>query len=513
LPRRYSESFHSAALADLARQLSFSPPDRRRDQVTRAESLHDQIDPDSNYPLDFVHFRITGYQSEIHEPVLLVGNALQADLRLMIDNLSRTAGIPLTDDDPVIWPADLARELDVSTKTLNRWRRQGLRWRWVIPPGQQSHRLAFPRAGLRSFLDHHQDRVQRAALFSHLDARTRRRLIAHARRLLASQSRLTLNQLSRQLAPLYHRSSQTVRRLLLQYDQEDSHPRLFPQRNDPLSDREKRFIYRAHRLGISMQKLVRRLRRSRSTLYRLLREQQAADCLAQPIQYIPLPVFERDDARQVLLRSLPAEELPADGPAAAGLSTVPVSDLPPKLQPLFVQPLLSRDDQQSLIVRMSYLRHLAAKLRQTLNPHDPRVSDLEQISAYLRRAAAIRSTLVQINLPVVLAVARRHESGRGESRLLRLLDLLEIGAEILIRAIDQYDPSRHSSVERFVSWCLMQHFVREQLKAETTLAEPLGAPLSRAHRREDPQYVLERIVARARSLGVRLEPRPLPPTP
>ena len=489
-------------MADLTRQLLFAPAERRRDQVMRAEALHDQIEPETNYPLDFVHFRISGYQTETPEPVLLVGSALQADLRLMIDQLSRGADITPSEEDPVLTPAELARELDVSTKTINRWRRQGLRWRWVMVPGEQNRRLAFPRAGVRWFLDRHGDQVRRAAGFSHLDRRT-----APVPRgscpPIARSRQLTLNQIARELASVYGRSTQTIRRLLLHYDQQDGHARLFPLQSDPLSDREKRLLVRGHRLGISMNKLVQRLRRSRSTLYRVLREQQADAYLAQPISYIALPVFEREDAGEVLLRPLACEAPPPQDVVQQTLSNVRVDDLPPTLQSIFVQPVVSREDQQSLVVRMNYLRYLAAQLREHLRPHDPRVGDLQRISAYLRRAAAIRDRLVQANLPLVLAVARRHTTGHEEQHLLRLLDLVEIGVEALIQSIDEYDPSRHSSIERYVSWRLMQQFVREQLKAETTLAEPLGPPLSRAHRREDPQYLLDRIVQRAGALGVR----------
>lgn len=497
-------------MADLTRQLLFAPPERRREQVLRAEALHDQIDPETNYPLDFVQFRISGYPSESPEAVVLVGSALQADLRLMIDQLSRASSIVPGDDDPVVSPLELARELGVSTKTLNRWRRHGLRWRWVVDPGQEKRRLVFPRAGVEFFLKRHGDLVRRAAGFSHLDRRTRHRLIAHARRLLRSRQ-LTLNQVARELAPLYRRSTQTIRRLLLQYDRQNGHQRLFPLQSGPLTDRERRLLIRAHRLGIGMNKLVQRLRRSRSTLYRVLREQQAAEYLAQPMAYIGLPVFDREDAAEVLLRPLACENPPSQEVVQQPLSTVRVDDLPPILQSLFLQPVISREDQQSLVVRMNYLRYLAARIRQRLKPHDPRVADLRQIGEHLRRAAAIRDRLVQTNLPVVLVVARRHTTGHGEQHLLRLLDLVEIGVEVLIRSIDEYDPRRHSSLERYISWRLMQQFVREQLKAETTLAQPLGPPLSRAHRREDPRYLWERIVQRAAALGVRLESRPPPP--
>ena len=82
--------FRCEPLEQLTHQLLFSPPDRRRLQVLRAECLHDEIDPIANYPLDYIAYRLTGYRSESGESVLLVGDAVLPDLRHMIDTLSRS---------------------------------------------------------------------------------------------------------------------------------------------------------------------------------------------------------------------------------------------------------------------------------------------------------------------------------------------------------------------------------------------------------------------------------------
>ena len=63
MSRRISQPFRCRAIEQLARQLLFAPPDKRIEQVARAEKLHDQIEPGVAYPFEFISYRITGYRS------------------------------------------------------------------------------------------------------------------------------------------------------------------------------------------------------------------------------------------------------------------------------------------------------------------------------------------------------------------------------------------------------------------------------------------------------------------
>ena len=127
--RRLDQPFNCQLLADLTRQLLFAPSDKRIEQVRRAEQLHDQVDDQANYPYDFIFYRITGYHTETDEPTLLVGTAVLPDLRRLIDRLSRSVAMPQDPDEPTETIHQLAKRLNVSTKTIERYRQMGLRWR------------------------------------------------------------------------------------------------------------------------------------------------------------------------------------------------------------------------------------------------------------------------------------------------------------------------------------------------------------------------------------------------
>ena len=293
MPRVAQRTFRCPPLADLLRQLKFAPPDRRIEQVRRAEQLHDQIDPALSYPLEFITYRITGYRSESAAAAVLEGAAALPDLRLLIDRLSRSAAMPADPADPVARPDELAAELGVSTRTLARWRARGLRWRWVTIPDPTAAAagvkvLGYPRSAVEAFLARHGDLVHRAARFTQLDAATRQDLLRRARR-IARHRPVSFNQVAAHLARRSGRAIETIRLLLAKHDREHPGDAIFTDHTGPLDARQKRLIVRAHGMGISAIKIARRLRRTRSTIYRVLHERRGADLARRRYDAFTLP--------------------------------------------------------------------------------------------------------------------------------------------------------------------------------------------------------------------------------
>ncbi len=502
-------------MAELTGQLLFSPPDKRRQQVLRAEALHDQIESGQTYPLDFVTFRITNYRprNTDDDQTLLVGAALKADLRLLIDSLSRSLDMTPAEGEQVETPRQLAARLGVSTKTIDRWRQTSLRWRWMVLPGTERRQVVIPRQAVETMLTDQGERVRRASRFTRMDMAQRSRLVERARR-LARDANLSRHQIARRLALQAGRAPETIRAILEKHDRQHPDDRLFPDEGGKLSDRQRRVIARAMRRGVAVRRIMKRFRCSRSTAYRVVQEQRAQMLHDRAIGYATLPWFAQaaqavdqgEDIAAILEAHAP---LPAAADAAGDAPRKPAAldDLPSPLRELYDQPRAHRETQRVLAVRMNFWRYLAARMRDRLPASNPRVADLDAIDAMRERGDAIMRQLVRMNLPVVLATARRHVQGH-EDRLLRLFDLLELGNRVLIDAIDQYDVTRGRSLEWYVTWRLMQRFVRERLKAETTLAAALGDPLTLARRRELPQQVYQRMLAHARQRGIELAPPP-----
>src|SRR5438552_12395793 len=119
--------FRLDAVGALARQMTFTPGDARRLQIAAAEQLLHEIDPAKAYPLDFIVFRITGYHPRHVATDLLTGLALQHDLGLLIERLSETLDLSARHSgEPVLTIDDVTQRFNVTSKTIQRWRRKGL---------------------------------------------------------------------------------------------------------------------------------------------------------------------------------------------------------------------------------------------------------------------------------------------------------------------------------------------------------------------------------------------------
>ena len=486
MSRRLSQQFACQPLAELTHQLLLAPSPKRVEQVRRAERLHDEIDVDRNYPLHFVTFRITGYRSE-SDDATLVGAALRADLRLLIDMLSRSVGMPRSAHEPLLSPAELAVELSVSTKTVGRWRRAGLRWRWVAPAAGGRPVLVFTRSAVDRFLSEQPRRVARAARFSKLSARQRADLLDGARA-LAIEPGMTPFRAARRLAGTSGRAIETIRQLLEQHDREAAADPIFDRPNRPLDSRAKRVIERAARRGIPAGRIAARFHRAPSTIHRIVRARRGERLRRLRIAYIASPTFDRDDAEQVLLGPEPAG---GAGPRPPGLDAA-LAALPAPLRHLYDRPCLASRTLRHLLVRMNFLKYRAAARRDALDRYQPAVAMMDRIEADLRAADAIRLRLVQASLPLVLTVAHQHLIDAQADRAVRLVDLLESGTARLITLVDAFDSGRGRPFGTQLTWALRRCYARQQPSPD--LARP----------RSDEAALRARLLAAARAGGIDL---------
>src|SRR6266508_1794946 len=109
--------FRLDSIAQLARQLTFTPHAALAGQLSAAEMLLSDLEPTKAYPLDFVIFRITGYRPQKVAPELLTGLALQHDLGLLIEQLSDVLPQQSSSlNEPVLAIEDLTQRLGVTSK-------------------------------------------------------------------------------------------------------------------------------------------------------------------------------------------------------------------------------------------------------------------------------------------------------------------------------------------------------------------------------------------------------------
>jgi len=491
LSRKLKQTFRCQSLDGLTRELLFSPQDKRIRQVARIEQLHDQLNPDKNYPLDFVFYRITSYRREGKDSVLLPGDAVLPDLRLMIDTLSRSVHIQPDAGDPVETSAELAGRLKVSTKTIGRWRSAGMRWRWVLPAGSGRRAVVIPRAASDRFAADHPEMVGKAAAFTQIDPDARNKIIERARK-LAHRREVSLNQVAAHLSSRTGRALQTIRHTLEKHDKDNPDRVLFPDRTSPLTSRQKRFTARAYRMGVPAEQIASRLNRTRSTVYRALHQYRAGKAERVLLDYVTMPTFDRDDADEVIL-GRPIEKL-TEHPK---IVPPPLDDLPKPVRPLFHQPALTNTQVRALAIRFNYLKHRAVHIRQSLDRYSPGAKQVRRFEELVDQAKTIRDLLVRVHLPVVLSVSRRHLIGDDSAGTARLVDMIEVGLGVLIQAVETFNPARRQKFDSFLTNRLLARFA-----SEPRLNPQPGSSL--AHKKLKPGDVLRRLTALADEAGVEL---------
>src|SRR5690606_38132477 len=116
--------------------------------------------------------------------------------------------------EPMLTLEEVSRQFNVSTKTVSRWRMQGLVARRVLRGGRKQ--LGFPRSAVEAFAAAHREQVERGARFSHLTESEKDTIVASARRLAAEGAALT--EISRMLACELGRSTEAVRYTIKNFD-------------------------------------------------------------------------------------------------------------------------------------------------------------------------------------------------------------------------------------------------------------------------------------------------------
>src|SRR5690606_36319219 len=146
---------------------------------------------------------------------------------------------------------ELAKQFNVSTKTISRWRALGLVSRRLVFDGRK--RVGFLRSSVDRFIKNNAERVERGAKFSQLTEEQRDEFVSRAREM--AHAGRGQGEIARLLAERTGRSVETVRAALRAYDTEHPETAIFPAGSGPLTDVQKSNIFRAYRRGVSVDKL------------------------------------------------------------------------------------------------------------------------------------------------------------------------------------------------------------------------------------------------------------------
>lgn len=439
--------YHHGPMAELAHQLLLSPVRLRLKQLDAIEHLVSLIDPDKSYPYDFVCNQITEYTPRNSPPRGMQGKTLIEDLVQMVEDLSNSPVLPAGIFRPCYTTEELAARLRVSTKTVCRWRRRGLPGRKLRYP-DGTVRMAFLHRSVVRFVAGHRELVQRGAAFRQLTDEEKRRIVELAR-LILSERRVRLHELSQMVAQQVGRAVETVRYTLRRYDHAHPQEALFGCGDHPLIDPQSKAIYDAVATGEPIARVAQRFGRSVAETQAIVREVRAGNLLAQEIQFVYNPEFERPGADEVILDDR------AEPEPVRSRRIQPPKDLPPYLQDLYRQPLLTPEQERCLFRRYNYVKFKAERLRRKLIATGASDSQLDQIESLLAAAERIKNEILRANLRLVVSIARRHV-GRSSC----FFEVVSDGNLSLMRAVEKFDYSRGFKFSTYASWAIMRNYAR-----------------------------------------------------
>jgi transposase len=313
-----------AALADLAEQLRFVPRKAVVRQLERAVELAGDIEPERNYPEDWVIERITGYRPDLDGPATLVGAALVGDLSAFVERVSDAARLTASDlPRGTLGVEALAERWRVSRRTVERYRRHGL----VAHRARDERNvttLVFTPLAIERFEAARGPALARAASFDRMDDDAAQRVVRLGRR-AARRFGWSLHEASQRVGARTGRSPATVRRALERAERERAP--VFGAPPGRLDAREREILLRADRRGVPVRRLAERFGRSEASVRRLALEVRAERIrdLGLPTGDAPTSALEAPAARSGLRIAidLTTDDLvrnaASDGPVDAAL--------------------------------------------------------------------------------------------------------------------------------------------------------------------------------------------------
>lgn len=504
--------FRIDTLAELARQMEFTPHDVRAGQLAAAEALLHDLDAAKAYPLDFVVYRITGYRPKAVEADLLTGLALQHDLGLLIERVSETIEVSTqTLPEPVLTIDSVCERFNVTSKTIQRWRRKGLPARkFVFPDGKR--RVGFLISSVERFFAGHRDQVARGMNFSPLAEAEREDILVRAWR-LAVDCRCCAPEIARRIGRKMNRSPLTVLHTIRKHDAEQPGRAVFPRAAEPVSEDERNRVVKGCRRGVPLGALAKRIGRPRSAVYRVVLEERAARLAKRKVKFIDDPLYHQDDAAPAVEAIVTGTRQELPGAESRPEDVRVPRDLPPYLAALYRTPLLTHAGERALFLSFNFHKFKFVTARRRLDAEFARARDMTVLEGHLRRATEVKNAIVQANLRLVVSVARKHLRPG-----LSLMELVSDGNLTLMRAAESYDFHRGHRFSTYATLALMKGFARsvpEMLAGAskgrgTTTSDAnvlAGVPdtrfvhtTDRLHAREEVGQLLSRLDDRERSV-------------
>jgi RNA polymerase primary sigma factor len=446
--------FRISFLAELARQMEFAPRDTRAAQVQAAEEFLHELDPNKAYPSELIVHKVTGYRPKDYTEDLFAGQAVQHDLGVLIEAVSDTLDVRTDQtDEPVLTIEDVTARFNVTSKTIQRWRRRGLpARRFVFADGKR--RVGFFLGSVERFFSGHQDQVTRGMNFTQVGDGEKEAILRRARK-LAVMCQCCVHEICRRIAKKLNRSPLTIQHVIRKHDQEHPEQAVFRLAPAPVSDEERSVILRGYRRGLALRSLAKRACRPTSAVYRVVLEERVAKLNRRKVKFIDDSLYHQDDgASQIDAIVAAARQTLRSSDGRAEENRVP-KDIPAYLQELYRTPLLTPALERALFLKFHFHKFQFVTARRLLEPQFARGRDIDVLEDHLRATTDVKNQIVRANLRLVVSIARKHLRPN-----LNLMELISDGNLTLMRAVESFDVHKGNRFSTYATLALMKGFAR-----------------------------------------------------
>ena len=457
-------------LSQLLLQFRFTPQKQRQKELEAAEKLLLLIDEEKSYPFEFVCFRITGFHPKgAAEQQLIKGDELAEDLRIFISKLSGYLAPPISEQTQKVYTIEeLTAYFGVSTKTIHRWRKRDLIARkFIFDDGKK--RLGFLQSAVDKFVKEKPNLVGRAKKFARLTNGEKQLIIKRAAA-LEGRTKLSRYQIINQIAAKMDRSHETVRYIILDYEESNPDKPIFKRPAGVISPSQAGELYKLFKQGCSIKELMHRFNRSKSSIYRLINLRRARSLLGRKIEFITSDEFVEENAgEKILAKPIDAGE---SAPRGSVESFEPASEslLPEYLQALRDTAVLNREREVELFRRYNYLKYLACETRAGIKPACVSGARLAEIENYLAEAEAIKKMIIEANLRLVVSIAGKHGGGGAN-----FLELVSKGNFALTKAVEEFDYTRGIRFSKHASLNIAKEYAKVSGKSTELTREKAGS--------------------------------------
>jgi RNA polymerase sigma factor (sigma-70 family) len=172
--------------------------------------------------------------------------------------------------------------------------------------------------------------------------------------------------------------------------------------------------------------------------------------MERTIEFVGHDEFDHAGFDHKLMATRP-ESLDRSGAIASGSTDPGIAFVSGLVQ----KPLLSQDEERYLFLRMNFLKSRAERGRCLLDLRKPDSGLVDQIETDLEEALCIRNQIVEGNLRLIVAIARKLSGS-----LDRMSDLISEGMAPLIRSVELFDIGLGYRFSTYATWAVRNQMLR-----------------------------------------------------